>query len=446
MARKPIDLKYRNTTAQWVNKCAVLLLLCGLLPVGAVLGQSKTELESKRKKLLQDIEQTDNLLKKTAKSKEAAYNRFIALQQQIEHRASLVETVQAEIVAAQESITRTEDVVSSLNADIRTMEAEYGRMVRSAFRRKTLHKPLLYILSASSLNQAFRRWLFLRKYDAFRRQQSQAIRFTRDILSRRLSTLEQTRLEKELLLSTLTGQKSTLDTELVRKNNLLKELKQDEDRLRQQLKKQQAAHDELNKAIDAVITAEIKRKESEKRAASSKPAAKPAAAKKEKTEAKPTAPATKKESAAPETAVAAPDDLTSAAFGNQKGKLPMPVSKGFVSRKYGRQQHPTIRNLEITNNGIDIQTEEGAPARAVYEGIVAGVQFIPGHDYTVILQHGNYYTVYANLASLQVEKGQTVRVNETLGRVGTNPITGTAELHFEVWYQRERMNPGLWVK
>lgn len=422
-----------------------MLLLSGLVPFGGVMAQSKAELEIKRKKLLNDIEQTDNLLKKTAKSKEATYNRFIALQKQIEHRASLVETVQAEIIAAQESITRTEDVVSSLNADIVVMEAEYGRMVRSAFRRKTLHKPLLYILSASSLNHAFRRWLFLRKYDTFRRQQSQAIRFTRDILSRRLSTLEQTRLEKELLLSSLTGQRSTLDTELKNKNTLLQELKQDENRLRQQLKKQQAAHDELNKAIEAVITAEIKRKETEKRAAAAKPAAKPAAERKEKTREKPAA-AAKKEVAAPEKTEETGDDLTSAGFGNQKGKLPMPVSKGFISRKYGRQHHPTIRNLEITNNGIDIQTEEGAPARAVYEGIVAGVQFIPGHDYTVILQHGNYYTVYANLANLQVEKGQTVRANETLGRVSTNPISGTAELHFEVWYQRERMNPGLWVK
>lgn len=451
MALKPTDLTYPRITAA-CRKILWLLLFGLLLPLVALHAQSKKELETRRKKLLRDIEQTDKLLRKTSKTRQATYNRFVALQQQVNQRSSLVQTVQIEIEAAEESMQRAYNVISALNQDVVGMENEYGRMMRNAFRRKSLHNPLLYIFSAANLNQAFRRWLFLRKYDAFRRQQAEAIRFTRDMLSNRMQTLEQTRMEKENLLRTLTGQQSTLDVELKDKNVLLADLQKDESRLKAQLQQQQAAHDALNKAIEDVIAAEVLKRNTEPRKPEpKKPAAKP---EKEKKPAKAkadkpvaaAAPAEKTEAtASAETDDAPASDNTSAAFRNQRGKLPMPVANGFVVRGYGKQKHPTIRNLEVTNNGIDIRTEEGEPVRAVHEGIVAGVQYIPGHEYTVIVQHGNYYTVYSNLGDPRFKKGQTVRASDVLGNVNTNPITGAAELHFELWNQKTRMNPAGWL-
>jgi len=122
------------------------------------------------------------------------------------------------------------------------------------------------------------------------------------------------------------------------------------------------------------------------------------------------------------------------------------VENGFISKGFGKQQHPTLKNIEITNNGVDIRTEEGANVRCVADGKVAGVQFVPGHDYTLIVQHGDFYTVYTNLASTSLLKGDEVKARQNIGQISTNNITGTSELHFELWQQKERLNPALWIK
>ena len=438
MFRNRIALKFPATTNGFdlfARIVAASLFALLLLPLHAF-AQSKKDLETKRKKLIRDIEVTGKMLQKTTKNKEATYDRFVALQNQIERRENLIETLTDEIRATDDGLARASDVIASLTRDIQTMQDEYGRMVRNGFRRKTLSNPLLYILSAESLNQAFRRWLFLRKYDRMRHDQAQAIAFTREMLSRKMANLEDSRKEKADLLESLQGQKSTLTTELVQKDNLLKNLAQDEKRLKEDLEKKQEAHEALNRAIENVIQAEIQRKTAEAR--------KPAVNSPPKTNTAPTSP-----SAAPVTApppASSDDDLATQDFRRNYGRLPWPVENGFIARGYGRQKHPTLKNIEITNNGVDIRTEEGSAVRVVYEGTVAGVQFIPGHDYTVIIQHGDYYTVYSNLSETSLTKGQEVKAKQSIGRVSTNPITGASELHFELWYQKERQNPAGWIR
>lgn len=415
---------------------ALTLLVAIFLCPAYAFSQSKKELEDKRKKLMRDIEVTNNLLKKTTKTKEATYDRYIALQKQIERREKLITNIEAEIVFAERGITRNAAVLESLNRDIEKMQDEYGRMVRSAFRQRVLSNPLLYILSADNLNQAFRRWLFMRKYDSFRKKQADAIADTREMLSKKVSSLEDTRREKETLLLSLRSQKTILTTELSDKDNLLKSLSQDESRLKIDLEKKQAAHEALNKAIERIIQDEINRRTAESR---NRPAATPSQPKSN------TATTPSPNAAAPTAAPEVQDNL-SRAFQQKRGQLPWPVEGGFVARTFGRQKHPTLKNIEITNNGIDIRTEENAAVRAVYDGFVAGVQYIPGHDYTVIIQHGNYYTVYSNLVETSVAKGDEVRGRQIIGRVSTNVVTGASELHFEVWNQKERMNPEGWIR
>ncbi|MBK7936288.1 MAG: peptidoglycan DD-metalloendopeptidase family protein [Lewinellaceae bacterium] len=416
---------------------AGLFLALMTLPL-VIFAQNKKELEDKRKKLIRDIEVTGKMLKKTTQTKEATYDRYVALQSQIERRESLIETFNNEILAAEQSIERNSEVIVALNTDIEKMQAEYGRTIRSAFRRKTLSNPLLYILSAESLNQAFRRWLFLRKYDEYRRKQADAIKFTQDMLARKVASLEDTRRDKENLLISLRSQKTMLTVEMTNKNDLLKTLSLDETRLKSDLQKKQAAHEALNQTIERIIQEEVRKRVEEARRTKPAPPAKPG-------NNKPATPNSSKP-APQESAPEVDEDNTSRAFSQKRGQLPWPVEDGFVSRAYGRQKHPTLKNIEITNNGIDIRTDESAAVRAVFEGRVAGVQFIPGHDYTIIIQHGNYYTVYSNLGETSVAKGDQVKSRQQIGRVSNNTITGTSELHFEVWNQKERVNPAGWIR
>lgn len=458
MFPKIIDLKYRITMSGlndirrmtggkpfvastpaitlrgWKTSAVILMVMLPLL----AFSQNKKELEEKRKKLLRDIEMTGGLLKKTTKTKEATYDRYVALQSQIERREKLIQNIEDEIVGAETGIDRNSAVIDALNGDIVKMQSEYGRMVRSAFRRKMLSNPLLYILSADNLNQAFRRWLFLRKYDDFRKKQADAIAETRAMLSKKVITLEETRREKETLLMSLRGQKTILTTEMADKNNMLQTLSEDESRLKSDLKKKQAAHEALNQTIERVIQEEITKRTAEARRTRPAQPAQP-----NNTRSNSSTANTRPVESTPEIIAA---DNTSLAFQQKRGQLPWPVEDGFVSRSYGRQKHPTLKNIEITNNGIDIRTNDAATVRVIYEGRVAGVQFVPGHDYTVIIQHGNYYTVYSNLAETSVSKGDQVRARQVIGRVSTNTVTGASELHFELWNQKERMNPETWIR
>ncbi len=458
MLPKVFVLRFPNITNVWIRlfsknfpKVAVttgiLLAVALLLPVSAF-AQSKKDLEEKRKKIIRDIQSTERMIKKTAKTKEATYDRYLVLQRQIESREALIQNLQAEIEAAETGIARNQVVIASLSNDVMKMRDEYGRTVRNAFRRKTLSNPILYILSAESLNQAFRRWLFLRKYDERRSEQAKAIRFTQEMLSKKTSNLEETRVDKENLLVSIQGQKSTLTGELTEKNGMLKDLGKDEARLKADLDRKQAAHEALNNAIEGVIQEEVRKRVE---AARSKP--KPVAPKTETPEKQPlTTPSpspSKTEKAKPiatETKPRADEDDVSFNFRKNKGRLPWPVENGFISRGFGKQKHPTLKNIEITNNGVDIRTEESAVVRCVADGKVAGIQFVPGHDYTVIVQHGDYYTVYTNLASSSLSKGDELKARQIIGQVSTNNITGTSELHFELWQQKERLNPAIWIK
>jgi septal ring factor EnvC (AmiA/AmiB activator) len=376
----------------------------------------------------------------------------VALQSQIQNRETLIRTIQEEVEAAEENIARNQNVIASLEQDIQKMQAEYGKMVRNAYRRKSLSNPLLYILSAESLNQAFRRWLFLRKYDRFRKQQADAIAATREMLAQKIRSINQTRIDKENILGSIQNQKATLSSDLVEKDETLKFLTKDEERLKQDLQKKQTAHEQLNSAIENVIQEEVRKRADEARRAPPPVAAAPPPAKTEKPAAQVNKPPGKTASpaavaAAPETAKPeATEDVQSFDFRRNKGRLPWPVESGFISRGFGKQQHPTIKNISITNNGIDIRTDESASVRAIHEGIVAGVQFIPGHDYTVIIQHGDYYTVYTNLAEASLAKGDQVRSKQVIGKVSNNPITGASELHFELWHKKERINPVGWIR
>jgi septal ring factor EnvC (AmiA/AmiB activator) len=458
MCQKITALKSRSTTNGRTDAPKRLLWLllacCLLLPAFQLAAQGKKELEEKRKKIIRDISTTERMIKKTAQSREAAYDKFLALQSQIESRENLIQTLEDEIVAAEDNIRRDEAIIAALSQDIERMRNEYGRTVRSAFRRKTLSNPLLYILSAESLNQAFRRWLFLRKYDRFRKQQAEAIAATQAMLAEKIRLANETRLEKAELLASMQGQKATLLGDLNDKNETLQSLTKDEERLKQDLQKKQLAHEALNQAIENVIQVEVRKRTEEARKpkpsapATPPPSTQPIATKPEKPGTAPSNPA-----AAPERKPAAApiqqesnEDAESFEFRKSRGRLPWPVENGFIARAFGKQKHPTIKTVEITNNGIDIRTDEDAAVRAVHEGTVAGVQFIPGHDYTVILQHGDYYTVYTNLAETNLSKGQQVRAKQAIGRVRNNPITGSAELHFELWHQKERINPASWIR
>jgi septal ring factor EnvC (AmiA/AmiB activator) len=425
MFRKISSSKSRRATSGWIKRKSIPLFFLYLLTaVTAFPQQARRELEEKRKKLLKEIEQTSSLLKQTKENREATFTRYVTLQKQISKRQLLIETLKEELTFLDENVARTSGVIAALTDDTDRLKQEYAGMVRHAYRQRLVRTDWLFIFSASSFNEAFRRWQYLRQYDRYRQKQARLIVETQKTLLDKILLLEERRKEKARLLGTEQRQSSLLSLEKEAKNRLLEDLKGDEARLAKDLDRKRDAADKLDAAIERVIRDEMEKA----RRAEASAAVKTSPG---KTEAVPTA---------------TPESTSlSKEFQNNRGKLPWPVKNGVITGYFGRQPHPSLKSVEIVNNGIDIRTDLGSPVRSVFEGTVVGTQFIPGYDYMVILQHGNYYTVYSNLEEVSVKKGDKVAIRQSIGKVSTDQKTNTSEVHFEIWKEKNRLNPQDWV-
>jgi murein hydrolase activator len=380
-------------------------------------------------KLLKEIQSTSQLLNRTSKDKIATLDRYMALQQQIAARQELIETLHAELEYAEESLERTSNVVFSLEDDMTRLEKEYGILARNAFRQKMNNSSLLFIFSAADFNQAFQRWQYLKQFNAYRKRQATLIVETQERLKEKMTILEERKQEKEHLLHSTEEQKTLLAEELNDKSSLLASLQKDESRLQKELTKQQDAHKALNDAIEEVIQKEVL-------AARKRERSREEALKNANSSTKITRPNPRPERT-PET------NVSSANFVTNKGKLPWPVTNGVIVKRFGKQPHPTLKRVEITNNGIDIQTSPNAQVRAVFEGLVVGKQFIPGYDNMLIIKHGNYYTVYSNLKEVYVKKDDTVKTRQAIGIASQKG--NISQVHFEVWQDKVRLNPASWI-
>jgi len=393
-------------------KALVVILL--LLPLGSF-SQDRQAMENKRKKLIQDIEKAEQLLSETTRTKETTLIRYNTLQGQIRKRKELIQTLETEVKLADGSVSNLQAVIQSLQNDIDKLYREYGQMARVAYRQKLSFARLSFLFSARSLNDAFRRWQYLRQYDHYRKKQVHLIVETQATLLAQLNEMENRKLEKENLLQDAQRQTEKLAGELGQKDKLLKTLKSDESRLMSDLRQKRKAHEELNSAIEKVIREEMARARK----------------------------ASRKEDTG---ATAAAASAASSGFEAQQGRLAWPVENGTITGYFGRQKHPSLSGVYLSNNGIDIRTDLNASVKCIFPGEVVGVQFIPGYSsYMAIIRHGSYYTVYSNLEEVSVKRGQPVKAKETIGKVRTDPKTNAAEVHFEVWLEKNRMNPLDWL-
>lgn len=422
--------KLRGWSCKLVQLFKYMGLLLIFIGLGSTVvdGQNRKELEDKRKNLLKEIEQTSSMLKDTRQDQKATLNRYTTLQKQIGKRQELIATLREEVFLAEDQIERARGVVEALSVDVEVLKEEYAAMARIAYRQKLKNNKLLFLLSSDSFNEAFRRWNYLKQYDAYRQKQARLILDTQDMLEKKMANIEQKKSDKEDLLQSEMIQKGILEQELYDSDNLLAKLKADEGRLQKDLEAKERVSQQLKDAIQKIILAEIERKKKEEEALAL------AEAKKEK-----------KKSIPKKTVPKVNTSPLSSGFSSNKGKLPWPVSGGVVTRKFGRQAHPILESILITNNGIDIQTNKGADVKSVFEGKVLGMQFIPGNNYMVILQHGKYFTVYSNLEEVHVKRGDMISTKQAIGKVGLDKISGHYELHFEVWDDKNLENPSKWL-
>ena len=390
----------------------------------------------------------------------------------------MIADVRTGLTEVEARLGEKEEVVFKIRQQVDKLKQEYALIMRKAYKASLITNEWMLILSSSSMNQAFQRWQYLRHIKKHRKAQARTIAITQKELEEQLIALQELRYSNQILLHREETQTALLNKDLEKKNVVLANLSENEKSLLTNLKCQRRERANIKNEIQRVIRLEIARREKEARilaekkrkaelarleklereakAETAKAAAvagkatasdaikadaRAAAAKEKKISAEKLS--AKKKIAVTETPESA---ALSADFQGNRGALSWPVKRGGVVRGFGRQQHADLSHVEIVNNGIDIKTDPSATAYAVFEGEVVHVAFISGFKNTVMVNHGKYYTVYSNLESVSVSKGQKVARGAPVGNAGINGDSGNYELHFELWSRQSPINPLSWLK
>ena len=404
--------------ARDVQRNAVLTLLLALLLAfgSASAQQNRQSLNKSKKQLEEEIEYTNSLLEQTQKTKESSLNKLQLLNRQIGKREELIQTINTEIGTVDEQIAAGNTAIGTLNGDLKSLKADYARMIYYAYRTMRTTNRLVFIFSASDFNQAYLRLRYYRQYAESRRRQAEKIRSTQEALNRKQQELQEVRDQKMALVSAQERTKMKLTQEQQEKDKTVKELSRKEKELMATLKTKQNALNKLQAEIEKLIATE-------------RAAAKKATGSKTSTEMSLT-PAEKE---------------LSGTFAASRGSLPWPSEKGIVISTFGEHPHPVLKYVKVKNNGIDISVSNGTPIRSVFEGKVSRVLTVPNLNKVVIIRHGEYLSVYSNLDAVNVSEGQEVKTKQVIGTIHSDPDDGKSELHFEIWLGKTIQDPQAWL-
>ena len=394
----------------------VFIILLSLAEPHQVYGQNKrTVLERKKSRLKSDIEYKNTLLKKTAEEKSNTLNQLVLLSDKISKREELIATINSEVKYLNSAIEKNEELISSMERDIETLKAEYAKMIQFAYRNRNNYDKIMYIFASQDFNQAYKRLRYLQQYSEFRKKQTKDIKHLEGIKAKNIADLLAEKADKEALLNNENKEKRTLAEEKTEQQKVYASLQSQEEELKKEIRNKQKEKEQLQRAIQKIIAEEI-------RLAQQKNANKSGEWK-----------------LTPEASALANS------FTASKGKLPWPVEAGTITEKFGVHSHPVLKQIKVRNDGVGISTREGATARAVFEGEVTSILIIPGAGKAVIIQHGDYLTVYGNLKDVYVATGDKVKIKQILGEILNN--RGKTELQFEIHKGKEAtaLDPTLWL-
>jgi septal ring factor EnvC (AmiA/AmiB activator) len=399
--------------------------------------QSRRELEKKRKKVQEEIQYTRGILQKTSAQKSATLHKIGALNRIIDQQAEVIKDLNTELSEADKEINQQNETLEQLKASYQAERLKLRKTVLKAYKGRKSANQLAFVFAASSFRQAVRRMYYLSRLSDFRKQQIGLLESKAAEVKNGLETLEEVRQEKNGILLAEKQEKQQLETDKQQKTKLVQSLAGKEAELRKKIKQNEKAVAKLNSAISAMIAREI--------AAAKKRAREQTGKDNTTTTASARKTAGGKSSRASGSILLTPEArLISDNFETGKGSLPWPVERGYISQYFGVHAHPDLAGITLVNNGVDITTSGGSTARAVFKGTVSAILEIPGQEKAVLLNHGEYYTVYSRLSQVYVSRGQQVEAKQALGTVWTDDESKTI-LQFQLWQGQSKLNPAGWL-
>ncbi len=406
------------------------------------------ELENKRGALQKQITESETLLKTTKKTVSSQLNGLAALTGQIEERKRYILAINNDVESIDRELSSLERQLRKLQRDLKDKKNKYESSVHYLYKNRSIEEKLMFIFSAESLAQTYRRLRYVREYATYQRLQGEEILKKQEQVNNKKTELRQVKAAKEGLLKERETEKSKLEIQEKEKRSLVSDLQKKQRGLQNEIAKKRREANQLNARIDRLIAEEIEK--ARKRA--EEEARREAAARK-KEGAKTSEPAnassgTSKSKAAPLDAytMSKADRELSGDFVNNRGKLPMPVSGAYIiTSHYGQYAVEGLRNVKLDNKGIDIQGKPGAQARAIFNGKVAAVFQLNGL-FNILIRHGAYISVYCNLSSASVKQGDTVTTKQNIGQIFSDGADGgRTVLHFQLRREKEKLNPEPWL-
>lgn len=403
-----------------------LLFCIGIFSVLSMSAQPDKQkmLEEKRQTILAEIEQINSLLFKTKKEEKSVLTQVQDINQKINASENLIKVTNQQANLLTRNINDNLSKISDLRDELKVMKGDYAEMIRKSYKSKSQQSRIMFLLSSENFLQAYKRLQYMKQYARFRKKQGLEIaEKTAEVQQLNAGLIEQKK-KKQQLISENEVAKSNLSKEKKDQVGLVASLKKNEGQYASQIRSKQKQADEIDRQIDALIKAAI-------------------AEANKKTNANTSVKTTKTTSTG--FALTPEAKALAAGFASNKGKLPWPVAKGVVVKSYGTHQHPQFPNVTTNSNGVEIATDAHSEARAVFNGEVMQIQQIKGANKAVYIQHGDYITIYSNLETLEVKKGDKVTTNQNLGKVANNPSEGKTILKFYIYQNTTKMNPADWI-
>ena len=394
----------------------ISILLFGIVNSNPLFGQKKSELLKKQEKiLLEKIEHTKVLIDQTRATKKLTLSEINIVNRQIKYRQKLIDNYNFQLRKMDEKIQEINRQVNSLVNTNKILREEYKKMLLYAFKNRDPNYKFLYIISASTFSEAFHRMKYIQHYKDYRLKQIERIKKTQNNLAIKKEELNKEIIKKKNLLEIKKKEKLNYQSDKNSQLISLEKIRDNEQNLAAELEKNNKKRNEIVKAVKKAIEDEIKALEKLKKA---------------------------KFALTPE------GIAMSKSFNKNKGRLIWPVERGEITSKYGRHQHHLVTTAFVDNNGVDITTSKNANVRAVFEGKVTSVLIIPGAGRVVMVSHGEYRTVYANLQEVYVKKGDQVKAKDKIGKLLAKE-SGISESHFEIWRilasGMSTVNPSFWL-
>jgi len=390
---------------------SIIALTFNYLQIGLLFSQSREELDKRKKENLQLLQHSREILKSTTKEKATSLNQINLIQKNIELRQEIIDNISREIEFLKFDIDENNQEISIIQSRLEVLMKEYGELIKNSYKMLDKEYSLIFILSAQDINQGYMRLKYLKYLTDYRKSLIIELDSQKNKLINLNKKLENNKIKNERLLEERMREMRNLDSDKKQKIVLVKSLQLKEIELRKEIQRREKVMIQIENEIKKLIEEEARKAKEANRTS----------------------------------ILSEADKILAAEFGKNQGRLPWPTEKGVITGTFGQQNHPILKDVKIKSNGIDISAGQGAEVRSVFNGKVSKVIAIMGANYTVIIRHGDYYTVYQNLIDVRVKSDDIVKTGDLIGTIftGTDNIS---KVHFEIWKERKILNPELWLR